>query len=87
MSATVRSHDGMVEVTVGSGGSVERLHLDERTRRQPAAETARTIIETLEAAKTELIRQFDEATAETVGADSETGRMLMASLRNRLGPG
>ena len=31
-------------------------------------------------------QRFDEVTADTVGAESETGRMLMTSLRKRLGP-
>ncbi|GID98209.1 YbaB/EbfC family nucleoid-associated protein [Amorphoplanes digitatis] len=85
MSATARSRDGLVEVTVGAEGQIARLHLDEQTRQQPAAATARQIMQTLRAARAQLIRQFDEVTAETVGADSETGRMLTAGLRRRLG--
>jgi DNA-binding protein YbaB len=85
MSSTVRSRDGLVEVTVGSEGQLTRLHLEERTRQQPAEATARAIMEALHAAKRDLIRQFDEVTAETVGADSETGRKLVESLRRRLG--
>lgn len=86
ISATARSRDGLVEVTVGAEGRIEHLHLDERTRQHPAADTAQKIMETLAAAKAELIQRFAEVTAETVGADSETGRMLMTSLRTRLGP-
>jgi DNA-binding protein YbaB len=86
MSATVRSRDGLVEVSIGAEGQLTNVNLDERTRQQPAATTARTIMETLEAARAKLIRQFDAATAETLGADSETGRMLVESLRRRLGP-
>jgi DNA-binding protein YbaB len=85
MSATARSRDGLVEVTVGAEGQLSQLHLDERTRKQSAAVTARAIMDTLQAAKDDLIRQFEMATAETVGADSETGRMLTESLRRRLG--
>jgi hypothetical protein len=86
ISATARSPDGLVEVTVGAEGQIKRLHLEERTREHSAAATAGKIMATLGAAKAELIQLFDEVTAETVGADSETGRMLMASLRERLGP-
>lgn len=85
MSATARSRDGLVEVTVGAEGQLAELHLDERTRQRSAAATARTIMETVQAAKLDLIRQFEAATAETVGADSETGRTLTESLRRRLG--
>jgi DNA-binding protein YbaB len=85
LTATVRSRDGLVEVTVGAEGRVERIHLDERTRQQSAEVTARDLMETLRAATASLLRQFQEAAAETVGAETETGRMLIAGLRKRLG--
>jgi DNA-binding protein YbaB len=85
LTATARSRDGLVEVTVGAEGRVERIHLDERTRQQPAETTARDLMETLRAATASLLRQFQEITADTVGAQTETGRMLMAGLRKRLG--
>jgi DNA-binding protein YbaB len=86
MSATARSRDGLVEVTVDAEGQMTRLHLEEETRQQSATATARTIMETTRAAKVELLKKFDEATAETVGADNETGRVLSTALRKRLGP-
>jgi DNA-binding protein YbaB len=85
LSATARSSDGLIELTVGAEGQLTHLHLDEQTRRQPADTTARSIMQALQAAKEGLLRQFDTATAETVGAESETGRMLAESLRRRLG--
>jgi hypothetical protein len=42
-------------------------------------------METLRAANASLLKQFQEITAETVGAETETGRMLMAGLHKRLG--
>lgn len=80
LSATVREADGLVEVTVGSNGQVTGLRLDEEIRRQPAATTARQILAAIRAAKADLARQFGEVTAETVGADSETGRAVLAGL-------
>jgi DNA-binding protein YbaB len=85
LTATARSRDGLVEVTVGATGRVERIHLDERTRQQSAEVTARDLMETLRAANAALLKQFQETTAETVGAETETGRMLVAGLRKRLG--
>ena len=85
LTATARSRDGLVEVTVDAEGRVERIHLDERTRQQPAEVTARDLMQTLRAATALLLKQFQEATAETVGAETETGQMLIAGLRNRLG--
>lgn len=84
LSATARSDDRLVEVTVSSNGQLLDLRLDEDIRHQSAATTAREILATLRRARTDLLRQFDEATAETVGADSETGRALMRSIRARL---
>ncbi|WP_312034345.1 YbaB/EbfC family nucleoid-associated protein [Actinoplanes sp. TBRC 11911] len=86
LSATARSRDGLVEVTVDAEGQLTRLRLDERTRQQSSAATADAIMQTLQAAKDGLVRQFEEATAETVGADSETGRALNEAMRRRLGP-
>ncbi|GID26293.1 YbaB/EbfC family nucleoid-associated protein [Paractinoplanes brasiliensis] len=86
LSATARSRDGLVEVTVGAEGQLLQLRLDERTRQQSSATTANSIMETLQAAKDQLLREFEEATAETVGPDSETGRALTEALRRRLGP-
>jgi DNA-binding protein YbaB len=85
LTATARGGDGLVEVTVGPEGRVERIHLDERIRQQPAETTARDLMATLRAADAALLKQFQEITAETVGAETDTGRMLMAGLRKRLG--
>lgn len=85
LSATARSRDGLVEVTLDAEGRVVRIHLDERTRQQSAQTTSRTLMETVRAANSLLFKQLQEITAETVGGDSETGRMLLAGLRRRLG--
>ncbi len=85
MTATARSRDGLVEVTVDAEGRVSSIHLDERTRQQSAETTSRTLMETVRAASSSLFKQLQEVTAETVGGDSETGRMLVAGLRRRLG--
>ena len=84
LSATVREADGLVEVTVGSNGQVTDLRLDEQIRAQSAATTARQILTAIRAAKSSLVRQYGEVTAATVGADSETGRAVLAGLNARL---
>lgn len=85
LSATAREGDGMVEVTVGSGGQITGLRLDEEIRRQPAATTARQILVAITSAKASLVRDFAQATADTVGLDSATGQAVMNSLNVRLG--
>jgi hypothetical protein len=83
LSATAR--DGIVEVTVGSGGQITGLRLDEKIRRQPAATTAQQILVAISAAKASLVRDFAQVTADAVGVDSATGQSVMNSLKVRLG--
>jgi hypothetical protein len=85
LSATASDRDALVEVTVGSNGQVTDLRLDEKIRRQPAATTARQILVAMRAAREVLVRKFSEATAETVGVESETGQAVLAGLHARLG--
>jgi hypothetical protein len=76
---------GWSRVTVDAEGRITSIHLDETTRQQSAEATSRTLMETVRAASSSLFKQFQEVTADTVGADTETGRMLVAALRKRLG--
>ncbi|MEV4345014.1 YbaB/EbfC family nucleoid-associated protein [Actinoplanes sp. NPDC049596] len=85
LSATAREADGIIEVTVGSGGQITDLRLDDEIQRQPAATTARQILAAIAAAKASLARDFAQVTAETVGLDSATGQAMMKSLNDRLG--
>jgi DNA-binding protein YbaB len=83
LTASARSDDGLVTVTVGPDGAMTGLELDERVRRKPAAETAGQILATLAAAQADLTAQATTVTEETVGADSETGKAVLASLTRR----
>jgi hypothetical protein len=85
LSATAREGDGNVEVTVGPGGQITSLRLDEDIRRQPADTTARQIMAAIRAAQASLARDFAQATADTVGLESATGQALMSALNARLG--
>ena len=70
-------------MTVGGNGMLTGLELHEDVRRQPADETARQILATLAAAQSDLAKRATSVTAETVGADSETGQAVIASLARR----
>jgi hypothetical protein len=83
LSASARSDDDLVEVIVGASGAVTGLTLDERIRRQPAEDTARSILATMRAAQAALTAAATEVTAETVGADSATGQAVIASFEAR----
>jgi DNA-binding protein YbaB len=86
LTATARSEDGLIEVTVGSSGALVGLELDEDIRRQSADKTAREILATLGAAQAAMTKAATAVTAETVGAESETGRAVIASFTARQRP-
>jgi DNA-binding protein YbaB len=83
LTATARSDDGLVEVTVASSGAVTRLHLDEGIRSQPVARTSGQILAIMREAQAELTRRATEATAQTMGSDTETGRAIIDSFAKR----
>jgi hypothetical protein len=83
LSASVRSEDDLVGVTVGPSGVVTELDLAEGIRRQSAEDTARSILATMRAAQAALTAAATEITAETVGADSATGQAVIASFEAR----
>ena len=83
LTAGARSEDGLVSVTVGSSGAITGLELKEGIRDRPADETARAILATVRAAQASLTAAVTAAAAETVGADSETGKAVIASYVSR----
>ena len=83
LTATARSDDGLVTVTVGASAQMTGLDLDEAIRRRPAAQTARDILSTTRAAQAVLVTQVTTATEQTLGADSETGKAVIASYAAR----
>jgi hypothetical protein len=85
LTATARSDDGLVAVTVGSSGGISGLELKEGIRDRPAAETARAILATVRSAQASLTAAATAVTAGTVGADSETGKAVIASYVSREG--
>jgi YbaB/EbfC DNA-binding family protein len=85
LTATARSDDGLVAVTVGSSGGITDLELKEGIRDRPAAETARAILATVRAAQASLTAAATAVTAEIVGADSETGKAVITSYVSRQG--
>ncbi|MFF5069904.1 YbaB/EbfC family nucleoid-associated protein [Micromonospora olivasterospora] len=68
---------GLVEVRVDSGGALVALHLDDRLTGWPAARVEREIMTALRRAQAGLTDRVAAAVADTVGADSETGRAVL----------
>jgi DNA-binding protein YbaB len=83
ITASGRAADGRVEVTIGRSGELIRLHLDEETRGQSAAQTARDILTATASAREDLARKVADAVDETVGSDTETGRAILAGYRRQ----
>ena len=84
LSASAQSKDKLVTVTVSSAG-LTGLELAEGIRQQPAQETAEAVLATMRAAQAKLTAAATEVTEETVGADSETGKAVIASYAVRHG--
>lgn len=79
ITATARSDDGLVSVTIDSSGHLADLVLREGIRDQPAAATARAILATVRSARESLTVAVRAVTDATVGAGSETGRAVIAA--------
>jgi hypothetical protein len=84
LTASARSPDELVTVTVGASGDLVALELAEGVRDRPAEATAREIMATLQGARAALTASVAEVAAETVGADSATGQAVIASYATRL---
>ncbi|MGC5018537.1 YbaB/EbfC family nucleoid-associated protein [Micromonospora sp. DT47] len=74
---------GLIEVRVDSSGALTALHLDDRVTGWPAARIERMIMTTLRQAQTALFEQIAATVADTVGADSETGRAVLGGYERR----
>ncbi|GGQ71044.1 YbaB/EbfC family nucleoid-associated protein [Couchioplanes azureus] len=84
LTASARSSDNLVELTVDSSGVVTDIRLDEGIRQQSAARTAREILATIGSARAALRDKAESVVADTVGVDTETGRAVLASYAKSL---
>ncbi|WP_430502562.1 YbaB/EbfC family DNA-binding protein [Micromonospora trifolii] len=83
LTGTAHNADQTVDVTVDSAGLLIDLRLDERIRQQPAAHTARQILETTTAARADLLRQVSDAVTESLGDDA-SAQAIIDSYRTRV---
>ncbi|MGC4806735.1 YbaB/EbfC family nucleoid-associated protein [Micromonospora sp. DT233] len=86
LTGTASSLDRTVTVTVDSSGSLLDLRMDERTRQNPAAHTARQILDVTRAARADLLEKVTRTTTQTLGVDDPTAAALVESYRHRLNP-
>jgi DNA-binding protein YbaB len=77
------THDGVVTVTVTGSGAVTELRLDDGVRRLSPSTLSDEILRTMRRAHASLTDQVAAAVDETVGAETETGQVLLDSLSRR----
>jgi hypothetical protein len=78
-----RSQDGLIAVAVGSGGQLVRLEIDDGARRRSGADLSRDIMALVRRAQANLSALVAEQVRETVGEDTETGRVVINSYAER----
>ena len=83
LTATATGADRAVRVTVGSSGAVTGLELDDRVQRMTGAQLSEEILRVMRRAQAGLADEVARAVAETVGADTETGRAVLDSYTQR----
>lgn len=80
LSASATGDDGAVTVTVAGSGVVTGLTLDDRVQRLTGASLSAEILRTMQRARATLAEQVAAAVDETVGAGTETGRVVLDAL-------
>jgi len=78
--------EGIAEVTVDSTGALVGLRLTRQMERSTPEAVARTIMDTIRAAKTELADLSQEIIAETVGTESDAARAIAERVGEQLRP-
>jgi DNA-binding protein YbaB len=85
LTAAASDANGLVTVTVDSSGVLLNAEFSARINRTAPEAVSRALMEALAQAKQRVAAQTQEVIAETVGADSETGRAVAQDLQARLG--
>jgi hypothetical protein len=84
LRVTAADDNGLAEVTIDSAGILVDLRLGKQIQRVAPEVTARTIMETLRRARTQLADRSKEIITETLGADSEAARGIAERVGQRL---
>ena len=83
LSASATGDDGVVTVTVAGSGVVTGLRLDDRAARLNGETLSAEILRTMQRARASLAEQIVAAVDETVGAQTEAGRVVLDTLTRR----
>jgi DNA-binding protein YbaB len=85
LTATASDANGLTTVTVDSSGVLLKADFSARIQRTAPEAVSRALMEALAYAKQRVAEQTQAVIAETVGADSDTGRAVAQDLQARLG--
>ena len=85
LTASATGDDGVVTVTVTGSGTLTGLRLDDRGQGLDGAALSAEILRTVRRAQAQLAPQVAAAVDETVGADSEAGRVVLEGIAVRVG--
>ncbi|MBO3733462.1 YbaB/EbfC family nucleoid-associated protein [Glycomyces niveus] len=85
LTATASDANGLTTVTVDSSGVLLKADFSARIQRTTPEAVSRALMEALAYAKQRVAEQTQAVIAETVGADSDTGRAVAQDLQARLG--
>ena len=83
LTSTADGDEGAVRVTVASSGNVTGLELDDRVQGYAGTDLAAAIMQVMRRAQAGLVDRIAAAVEDTVGTDSETGRAVLDSFRQR----
>jgi DNA-binding protein YbaB len=83
LTSTATAADGAIKATVAGSGLLVRLELDDRVQRMPGRDLAAQIMRAVAMAQADLSPKVAAVVADTIGADSETGRAVVTSFERR----
>lgn len=83
LTATASDDNEAVRITVNADGVMTEIHLSSRVQKQSAHHTEAAVLETYRKAQAKLAEAAAAVIAESVGADSATGRALMSGFERR----
>jgi hypothetical protein len=83
LKATAENRDRTVTVTVESNGVPTAIKLSEAVSQWRTERIASEILATMAKAQAKLTAEVTQVAEETVGAESETGRAILGTYRNR----
>lgn len=83
VTAQASSPEGVVQVTVDSGGALADLHITDGVRRMSGEQVSRAVLDTIRRAQAGISERVAEITTATVGDEPETANAIVSAYRDR----